>query len=158
MQVQRIPQTTGRSDNLLEGLTQVQSCYPHSYSWLHEKDTDQDQLKEESHRRSLEGFQCKASVSSPMQSGYVTLLASMCDNMQSIANQGGSPELCCSEFLLGFHYLAGLIESWVLWLNLIFSYPHLPRCQVDITWLKTPTLYHMVGLSGVTSSHPESSC
>ena len=48
--MQRVPETTVRFDNFLEGLTELKSCYPHSYSWLQEKDTDQSQLKEKSHR------------------------------------------------------------------------------------------------------------
>lgn len=109
---------------------------------LQQKDTNQNQPKEETYRtRSEKMTSTKLLVSLPcgLTVGYPTS-PSLCDNMQSLANQGGSPELCCSEFLLGFHYLAGLIESWVPWLNFIFSYPHLPRCQVDITWLKAPTL------------------
>ena len=57
--MQRVPETTVRFDNFLEGLTELKSCYPHSYSWLQEKDTDQSQLKESHTGQSLEGLRAE---------------------------------------------------------------------------------------------------
>ena len=71
--MQRVPETTVRFDNFLEGLTELKSCYPHSYSWLQEKDTDQSQLKEKPHRAESGRAQGRAPVSSPSRPLCVTL-------------------------------------------------------------------------------------
>lgn len=132
-------------DNLL-GLTEpTESCYSHSYTLLQAKDMGQISLSERRIGRRLAGFQCRTSVSSPVQSECyspcVTFLASISDNMQSIANQEARVSL--GEFLLGLHYI-GMIDWLPMEWNSVSraAYTVLP---------KAPTLSHMVGLFGIAN-------
>lgn len=61
----------------------------------------------------------------------------MYDNVQSIAYQGSSPKIPCSEFLLGFPYI-GMIKLLTLQLDLHPSHIFLPRGQADYHMYKRP--------------------
>lgn len=86
--------------------------------------------------QSLEGFQCQVSVLSPMQSGCVTLLTSLCDNTQRVLSTRKLPHALVFRITI---WASLHMHDWWLstWLNSVFSSADsaLPKVPSLSTWL-----------------------
>ena len=95
-----VSKTSLSFSNSLEGLKELlESCYTHSYGLLQGK--EEHPSKEQMHRaESKRVTSTNLLLSSPMESGCITLPGLICHNTQCSDKQGGSPVLWCFKLLL----------------------------------------------------------
>lgn len=98
------PQDTHRFGNLLEVLTELTEGFYIHVTVYYSRRIQIKILQGQRHRGQSPGrfhvwdFHCPLPVESWIE---LTSPRMTCDNMQSIAKKGSSPEPCCPEFLLG---------------------------------------------------------
>ena len=108
----RVP--TILSDVIISRMSQnAGKCYPYNYSFITAKRCKSEQLERERHRAKSERIpNMKFPLSLSQVRTHYLPSTLMCDNAQSVANQGSSPSLWCTEFLLVLSLRHDWLNHW----------------------------------------------